>query len=821
MLITLCYLYLWARWGRGPAALVRTTVQQLRASRCSFTFCRAAAQPRGARVCLCRGGRVFCVGESQSIDDLNKWALFLVSPFILEAEHIAFVTESIWVQGDTLQRPSSSSETIVKWSDCCLPLACRPGDPYQLIAKASVDDFSKLGVAFLEDRLQVANGLIPQKIVSVHLHDSALKELKDQASDTPAQLLEPQPEPSVESKPELEAMEHVGREDHQVLGSAPTQGQGGALGGEPAGESDRGVGSVEHCHLHLSSCHECLELENSTIESVKFASAENIPDLPYDYSSGLEGIAYDLCPKREQRRVNLTGKAPNILLYVGSDSQDALDRLQQVRSALADCVDTNCYTLYHLPLESALRDPWPDNCLLVVIATRESVPEDLSRRFMAYLSQGGKVLGLSSPFTLAGFQVTRKAALQDTVQSLVFCKADWSQVHLELPPSSPVVQTQEDFNLLKSSNFRRYEVLKEILTTLGLSCDAKHVPALTPLYLLSAAEEIRDPLMQWLGKHVDAEGVIKSSKLSLKFVSSYTSEIEITPSAIPVVTDIETFSSENFNFEIYQQNLQTKKLGKVILFAEVTTTTMSLLDGLMFEMPQEMGLIAIAVHQTQGKGRGRNAWLSPVGSALSTLLVSIPLRSQLGQRIPFVQHLMSLAVVEAVRSIPGYQDINLRVKWPNDIYYSDLMKLGGVLVNSTLMGETFYILIGCGFNVTNSNPTICINDLITEYNKQHGAELKPLRADCLIARSVTVLEKLIDTFQDEGPNGVLPLYYKYWLHSAQQVRLGSAEGPKVWIVGLDDSGFLLVHQENGEVVTVHPDGNSFDMLGNLIIPKQP
>lgn len=36
----------------------------------------------------------------------------------------------------------------------------------------------------------------------------------------------------------------------------------------------------------------------------------------------------------------------------------------------------------------------------------------------------------------------------------------------------------------------------------------------------------------------------------------------------------------------------------------------------------------------------------------------------------------------------------MRVKWPNDIYYSDLMKIGGVLVNSTLMGETFYILIG-------------------------------------------------------------------------------------------------------------------------------
>lgn len=85
--------------------------------------------------------------------------------------------------------------------------------------------------------------------------------------------------------------------------------------------------------------------------------------------------------------------------------------------------------------------------------------------------------------------------------------------------------------------------------------------------------------MQWLGKHMDPEGVIKSSKLSLKFLSSYTSDVEITPSALPVVTDVESFLSENFNLEIYRQNLQTERLGKVVLFAEVTPTTMNLLDG--------------------------------------------------------------------------------------------------------------------------------------------------------------------------------------------------------------------------------------------------
>ncbi|GAB5576268.1 biotin--protein ligase isoform X3 [Prionailurus iriomotensis] len=633
--------------------------------------------------------------------------------------------------------------------------------------------------------------------LSVHLQDSTLKALKDQASNKQAQILQQNPEPSVESKPEPDVMEHVGGDDLKVLGAQPTEGEDGTSGREPAGEGDVGVASIEHCHLHLSSCHECLELENSTIESVKFASAEKIPDLPYDHNGTLEDVADDICLDREGRKVNITGRAPNILFYMGSASQESLGRFQEVRSVLADCVDTESYTLYPLSRESALRDPWSDNCLLLVIATREAIPEDLSQKFMAYLSQGGKVLGLCSPFTLSGFQVTSKSVLRETVQNLVFSKADQThvklsvlssgyvyeegpggqlslgklqghlenedkdrlivqvpfgprggeavlcQAHLELPPSSSVVQAQEDFNLLKSSNTRRYEVLREILTTLGLNCDLKRAPALTPLYLLPAAEEIWDPLMQWLGKHVDPEGVIKSSKLSLKFLSSYTSNIEITPSALPVVTDVESFLSENFNLEIYRQNLQTKRLGKVILFAEVTPTTMNLLDGLMFEIPQEMGLIAIAVRQTQGKG-----------------------------------------------------DINLRVKWPNDIYYS------------------------CGFNVSNSNPTICINDLVTEYNKQHRAELKPFRTDDLIARTVTVLEKLIDTFQDKGPNGILPLYYKYWVHSGQRVRLGGLEGPEVWIVGLDDSGFLQVQQEDGEIVTVHPDGNSFDMLRNLIIPKQ-
>lgn len=39
------------------------------------------------------------------------------------------------------------------------------------------------------------------------------------------------------------------------------------------------------------------------------------------------------------------------------------------------------------------------------------------------------------------------------------------------------------------------------------------------------------------------------------------------------------------------------------------------------------------------------------------------------------------------------------------------------------------------------------------------------------------------------------------------------------IIGIDEYGFLLVQRDGEAAETVHPDGNSFDMLRGLIVPK--
>lgn len=71
---------------------------------------------------------------------------------------------------------------------------------------------------------------------------------------------------------------------------------------------------------------------------------------------------------------------------------------------------------------------------------------------------------------------------------------------------------------------------------------------------------------------------------------------------------------------------------------------------------------------------------------------------------------------------------------------------------------------GCGFNVSNKNPTVCINDLVQQYNIQNSTHLQPFTIEHLLASTITHMESLIKLFQTEGKQAFLELYYDKWLH---------------------------------------------------------
>jgi BirA family biotin operon repressor/biotin-[acetyl-CoA-carboxylase] ligase len=109
------------------------------------------------------------------------------------------------------------------------------------------------------------------------------------------------------------------------------------------------------------------------------------------------------------------------------------------------------------------------------------------------------------------------------------------------------------------------------------------------------------------------------------------------------------------------------------------------------------GVVAVAGHQTSGRGRLGRRWEAP---PRSNLLVSVLLRPDLA---PEQRHLASavvaLAAADAVLSTTA---LDLGIKWPNDLLAGDGRKVAGVLAEADL-GDTPGpqrppIVVGIGIN---------------------------------------------------------------------------------------------------------------------------
>lgn len=109
-------------------------------------------------------------------------------------------------------------------------------------------------------------------------------------------------------------------------------------------------------------------------------------------------------------------------------------------------------------------------------------------------------------------------------------------------------------------------------------------------------------------------------------------------------------------------------------------------------------------------------WTSPPGCLMFTFVCSV----EQGRQLPFLQYLVSLALVQAVRGMrEGMAALPLALKWPNDIYVhgreSATQKAGGILCQSEYVDKKFRVITGVGLNVSNDEPSCCVNQLVRQY----------------------------------------------------------------------------------------------------------
>lgn len=135
-------------------------------------------------------------------------------------------------------------------------------------------------------------------------------------------------------------------------------------------------------------------------------------------------------------------------------------------------------------------------------------------------------------------------------------------------------------------------------------------------------------------------------------------EKEAVNGSIDTKTDI-----QNFNLSTFLSVLPSSThLGSTVLYAHEVTSTQTLMFGPLSFLP--CGSVFICDKQSAGKGRKSNVWESPSGCLMFTFKMSV----QMCPNFALVQYLISLSLVEAIKSQEGLQAFPARIKWPNDIY---------------------------------------------------------------------------------------------------------------------------------------------------------
>ena len=205
-----------------------------------------------------------------------------------------------------------------------------------------------------------------------------------------------------------------------------------------------------------------------------------------------------------------------------------------------------------------------------------------------------------------------------------------------------------------------------------------------------------------------------------------------------------------------------------------------------------MHRVAVADHQTAGRGRGGKRWLSAPGSSLCLSI------AHTFRETPDNMAALTLAVgVAAVHALRDAGADGIRLKWPNDIVAGD-GKLGGMLAESHYRSEgNPAVVIGIGINLE------LPPDILASVDP--GWAQTPADLTSILGRRVSkeslyaaMIDHIVDallTFEQRGFGAFVDTWRRYdWLHG----RAITIEQPGGTISGtasgIDGDGALLVQQ---------------------------
>ncbi len=197
--------------------------------------------------------------------------------------------------------------------------------------------------------------------------------------------------------------------------------------------------------------------------------------------------------------------------------------------------------------------------------------------------------------------------------------------------------------------------------------------------------------------------------------------------------------------------------------------------------------------QEAGRGRLGRKWSSIEGNLFLSYLTRIEPRERWSW-IPLT------TAVATVRCLAGlFPEISLRIKWPNDLWVSYRgadAKLGGILCEGTSSSHP-YIVVGIGLNCRQAPDSQTVGQQAADLTSCLGG--RAIHADDVRAPLIESLNDSFGRLATDGKEWVAQEYEKWNLFSpGTEVAWGSPQ-LKATVVGLGDSGELIVRNSAGEV----------------------
>jgi len=226
-----------------------------------------------------------------------------------------------------------------------------------------------------------------------------------------------------------------------------------------------------------------------------------------------------------------------------------------------------------------------------------------------------------------------------------------------------------------------------------------------------------------------------------------------------------------------------------INWLDQVTSTMNIVDSKI--RSNCLDEIVVANYQTDGQGRFKRKWHSPLGK---DLLLSIPMKLNLNQlsKLPI---LISLSICKVIVRFLGSEK-SVKIKWPNDIFVNG-KKISGLVIRATKKKSIVNANIGIGINVNSSMRDFLKIDhpatsLLNEIKKD--SDRQKILYELIRQISYHFNQPYADCFTEWKKFLWIPKN-KILLKNVDHIQFNEIE---CLPIGVDDDGLLIVQTSDGK-----------------------